>query len=199
MNHYLKLKLFETANRVLRHSVQALKSKSLPLWKTISGIFLKLDDQKWIEDLYTRGIASVYTEISVTFRIPYLNWCYKKKGRSMARKLFQNIKDLQPGQPELFLYMISLEKSCNRLKNDVYINKLYFELCTKFGSHRMDIWYHAIKYNHEENNENDVARLCTTADSILPQHLKDELKDKLKIIARKPPLKIKVASPTILI
>jgi hypothetical protein len=59
----------------------------------------------------------------------------------MARKLFQNIKDLQPGQPELFLYMISLEKSCNRLKNDVYINKLYFELCTKFGSHRMGKCY----------------------------------------------------------
>jgi hypothetical protein len=58
MNHYLKLKLFETANRVLRHSVQALKSKSLPLWKTISGIFLKLDDQKWVR-LNTMNIFTI--------------------------------------------------------------------------------------------------------------------------------------------
>lgn len=85
-----------------------------------------------VEEFYNDGINYPCEEIILSLKLKYLQWSKEYIGLTATRKLFKELNDMEPVCINLYMSMISYEKSFNT-PNVSLISNLYSDACRRFG------------------------------------------------------------------
>lgn len=84
--------------------------------------------------MYQEGARYPYKEINLFIRPEYLEWCVLHNGILATRELFNELKEIEPECKQLYISMISFEKSqSSSITKLGTIRKLYNDACNTFG------------------------------------------------------------------
>ncbi|KAM8947562.1 U3 small nucleolar RNA-associated protein 6 homolog [Pelodytes ibericus] len=140
---------------------------SLPLWKLLVG-WSEKNDLDTTESLYQKAILVPIPNVSKDMKEKYLDWAYRTKGYTKAKKVFISLHESRPFSIEFFLKMIQMEKEQEQCKMQ-NLREYYECALREFGSTSPDLWLDYIKeeLSHSDGKPENCGGLHWRAMKIL--------------------------------
>ncbi|XP_060863646.1 U3 small nucleolar RNA-associated protein 6 homolog [Metopolophium dirhodum] len=174
---------YTTLKKIFDVGYQALGNKSLLLWEITDSVLQQYCDVTLLGKFYEEGAKSPYPEISNVYKVDYLEWIHMYDGISSARKLFDQLKNLEPQNKKLYTDMIEYEKLQQPI-NVSNIRNLYNVACSKFCRQGTEVtlWSKCIEFELTYIGRATAEKIYKMALQIVKPHLRTDLKRNYKTI-----------------
>ncbi|XP_026819187.1 uncharacterized protein LOC113557844, partial [Rhopalosiphum maidis] len=143
---YIESDSFEMAYKVFQDAIKSLESNSIPLWELMEKFIIDFD-QNSLLDFYQQASYVPWTQISLIYRVKYLNFFGMNNGITAIRRLFKELNSISPPCKQLYVEMISYERSLSTV-NVTQVSKLYNEVCYNLGHGDIELWANYIQFEY---------------------------------------------------
>ncbi|XP_022176720.1 uncharacterized protein LOC111038091 [Myzus persicae] len=167
---------------VFQEGVRSLKANSLPLFKTLIKHWRNKRPDMILSTL-TKYSSLPYENVSSKIRPKCLKWCLKIDGIDSTRKLFNELKDLQPPCCKLYLKMINIESERPDFELDT-VRKMFDDACTLFGRNNIGVWIDYCRFEFTKGSMVHKRKICNKAVFTLEYDLKDTFVDEYYAMQR---------------